>query len=340
MKKELMIVAALVLLATGILFALNLTSGKPNTKRNGFERKIGATFPVIAQHDFTYPIYEICNIKGDSVFCTGRKTGMIYLFTNQLKKLDTFNLNLPWDSKIEALANTSVSFPNVYILAGNAKKLIAGNLLTKQYTIQAIATSGPFSKPVQLNHQEFIMRVTDTLTYDSRFEKYNMQTGILTKENALSRKLADGGFTDQGMLHLDADLGALYFVSYYSNNLMKFDTALNLVYRKHTLDTVGHSTIHVVKSKISISLSRPSILINSESTVDDLIYVRSRMRADNEKEENQFTIDSYNKESGAYVQSHYLPALNNKQEMINMKAQNNVLYAIYDHSIIAYQINN
>lgn len=343
MKQAIIITTLLSIFAIGILMALNYTNGAPNRKKNGFTRKFQSYRPKeIAHIDFNYPIHKIISVKHDSIFCTSSKPGLIYLFTEQLRKIDTFNLTMPSDEKMESLFYTDIHFPEVTIVGGNSKSYIKGDLITKTYYKTQLPSIGVFAHVTFLGNDIFIMKAIDSITLNSKFMKINGILGTVEVEKNISPELKDAGFTYEGDIHYDQKSNKVFSVSFYANKIFCFDTSFNSIGPFHTIDTTYLPNISITHKPGSVTQNKPPVKVNSESFIDDgELYVRSELRGDNENTEisqNNNIFDIYSTENGKYISSFYIPKIAGISHQTYYK-RGSILVALYNQKLLMYELN-
>src|SRR5690606_14246049 len=64
-------------------------------------------------------------------------------------------------------------------------------------------------------------------------------------EYDILEKQIDGLFSVNGMLHYNKELNRVVYLYSYRNQFMVLDTAMRLLYRANTLDTIAHAHIKV-----------------------------------------------------------------------------------------------
>lgn len=345
MKKEIVIVTALVLVATGILFALNLTSGKPNTNKNGFNRVISnATLKEVNRIKLSGTLFHIVGFKDDSIYFTGKKPGCVYMVTDHLKKIDTLDLHIPENPKLYNHFPTFVNYPDVYIIGGNARTYISGNLESGFYKVDTLISKGAPLNVVKIGDAAFIFRRITEISTNADFAKINIKSKDLQSEKNISPALSDAGFTHDGILDYDVYTNTLVHVPYYNNNITTFDTSLNLIARFHTIDTNSTARNHTIHVGSSVTLKNPPAPVNSRSWVfNGHLYVLSKLQADNESSEAFSVyrpIDQYEISSGKYLRSYKLPILNG-QNIIDIKMRDaKTLICLFTKTIILFEIRN
>lgn len=309
MKKHFILLAVLVLIAGGILYALNKNSGAANRTKNGFTRTYAAKQPVLLKEkDFKVGLYALAGVKGDTLFLTGMRPDQIYVTTIKLDKLDTINLNLPEIKYLIPAFNTKVFYPDFYIIGSNAQMLVKGNLLTGRIDTVSIKLGGIVSKPLVISKNRFISRVIENGSRSAIFKVFDSTGREIMANPSLENQLEDAGFTNDGSLSYDNRTGQLAYVTYYRNQVTLFDTNLNLVKQAQALDTNRTAKFELKKTATNITHKSPPLTINSFSTQGNgNFYIKSKMAADNEGHEfeNASVIDLFDSD-GNYKESFYL----------------------------------
>jgi uncharacterized protein YxeA len=322
MKQRIIILLALAILAAGTLFALHLNSDGPNKHLNGFSRKmLPVAVQIIAKHNFDVHFTELCGANNNELFLSGRIPGKVYRTNRKLDRLDTITLPLPNIPKLAPVFYTMVEYPNLYILAGNSRKLITGNFISHNTKVVDLPI-GPFGNGTMIGTDCFMVRAIDTGSKNAQFIKITASGSRIEKDNAISKELKDAGFTHDGMLNYDQKTSSLIYVDYYSNEVTCFDTSLQVKYRSHTIDTTFISPIHVGRNQSKLMTSGPALMVNRNSFVyNGTLYVISNLKADNEdqsKFSNNSVVDEYSVSNGQYKGSFYLPVKSNTNPKIYM----------------------
>lgn len=342
MKQRLIIIGVLTVLAVGTLYALNISSDASGSQKNGFIRQFVSevSLPVYAELAVPAQVIGICAIYGDTVFLQTRTPGLIY-YTSDFKRLDTIRLQIPPIPKMQSLFFTEVQYPVVYIIGGNARKVIRGNVLKGAMDILDVNTPGSFSHPVFLSDHEMVVRCIDSVTYDALFYKVDLISGSAIREQGISEHLGDAGFIHDGMLGFDITNKQLAYVDYYSNNVTMLDESLHLLKKFNTIDTHSVSGMVVHKGKGSITNKLPPRMVNGINAISEgTLYVMSRLKGDNETDmETVIPIDRYNTSTGEYVGSFYLP-FGKKQMPLDFIIKGNALYVLTSSKLIQLDVNN
>jgi len=343
MKKEISIVVALALAATGILFALNLTSGKPNTVKNGFSRNMSnARLKEVARLKLSSTLFHIVGARGDSLYFTGKIPGCVYLITSDLTKIDTLDLQIP---KPQLLLNhfpTFVQYPDVFVIGGNARQFIHGNLATGKFSIDTLISKGSPLNVVKISDGTYIIRRITEINRNGSFAKLNIYTNEVTSEKNISPTLGDAGFTYDGTLSYDSLTNTLIHVPYYNNNITTFDTNLNLIARHHSIDTHFVAKNQSINIGTTVTFKEPPVTINGRSWAHNgLLYILSQQQAENESSAafNTYSpIDVYEISSGKYLNSYKLPILHGQNVADIMMVSDADMICAYSKKLVHYRI--
>lgn len=342
MRQRIIITSILVLLATVTLLALNLASDKPNKYKNGFTRHfIDEPLQSEWSIDIPYTAKKICGQKGDSVFVSGTIPGLIYIINRKNHSLDSIHIKIEDIPKLMPVFSTKVDYPTVYIFGENAKCVISGDLLTMEYTIYPMRV-GAYKNVQMLSPGSIVISAIDTITYNSVIKKVAYKIDYIQDNNNLLPQLADAGFTFDGMIAYDKKTNLLAHVCFYSNNITCFDTLLNKVYRKHTIDTFSTSRLKVKRAGLSITSASPPLMVNSTTAASHgILFVHSKMKSDNQNPadfRNNSTLDIYSLKGGDYIRSLRIPVVNGeKLKRFEVRGDSSLL-GIYSGRLVSYSL--
>ncbi|MBN8879852.1 MAG: hypothetical protein J0I32_20070 [Sphingobacteriales bacterium] len=317
MRKHLTLLLVLIVVAVGILYALNKTNGAPNRVKNGFVRNFdGTTATLIKEADFGWHFREVCGQQGDSLFLMGTDPTKIFMTNTNLSKLDTFNLDIPPIKRLAPAFRCNVIFPYAYIVSSNAQRIIKADLITGKSEVRVLPFHGVFHNSVMLDSNRFVIRYIDTTTLNAKFKLMDGKGNILITEGNLSKPMQDAGFLYAGSLNYDKQSDKLVFATSYVNELTCFDTMMKLNYNTQTIDTTHTLKTEIVHTKRGVTFKKPPISINGHATIyNKTLYLRSKLMADNEHNndfDKNIVIDRYKIEDGHYLGSFYLPSLKGK----------------------------
>jgi len=343
MKQRLSIIIILTVIAVGTLYALDKTSNAPNQHKNGFKRMflpIKASIVAVRKYDFSF--HELSGRKGDSLFLMTGYPGEVFCISMDLKKMHSFKLEDPEIPFLVPRFYSLVEYPQITILGGNAEFMANGNLETGKTSKAKTFIPGPYGNPVKIKDRTFVMKMVDTTSLNACFVKMNDNGAVIGRGNKILLPLRDAGMIQSGMLRYDSISDKLIFMHFYDNGIDVFDTDLENNLPFHTIDTNVTQKIKVLRKGKAVSYAKAPTAVNGHCEIfDGNLYVRSKLKADNENNDqffNNTVIDKYDLKDGKYQGSFYLPKTGSKQiGQFYFLDQNKVL-AIYENSLIIYTL--
>ena len=341
MKKQLFLIGIIILIVAGILLALNLATIKPNEIKNGFNRIIINNL-ITTEKEISIPenvITRIAGISGDRLFLQSSNPNIIY-YTGDFNKIDMITFQFPDIPKLKSSFAVVPKYPFIYILAGNARKIVKNNFVTRENQVISVQSPGPLSYPISINDNEWTLRCTDTISRNAYFIKINLTNGEIIKKDNFSERLGDAGFIHDGLLLYDQKNKFQVYREYYSNRITIFNEQLELKNYYHTIDTFFSPTMKIRRTLFSVTNSEPPKMINGVgSLANGILYVRSYLQADNEKNfENRIAIDRYDISTGAYIGSFYLP-YSKSDRLVDFKIHDDLIYILFKDKIVRTKIN-
>jgi hypothetical protein len=192
----------------------------------------------------------------------------------------------------------------------------------------------------------FILRKYESKLTDQIFVRYNFTTGQLKKENGISQIYGDGGMITDGRLHVDDDKMSVYYMYYYRNLLLAFDTSLRSVRKFSSRDTVRSFQMKtgLVGNGPSAAYTNitPANIINKANDVQGgLLYNMSTLKADNESAaffSDHSVIDVIDLKNGRYLGSIDIPTFDGRK-IAQFIISDNELIALYTNSIVIYGLD-
>jgi len=178
------------------------------------------------------------------------------------------------------------------------------------------------------------------------FKKIDLNTHEQVKENNITDRVHDGGFSASGTLNFNKEKNLFTYINYYSDRIIMFDTNLNVTCYYKTIDTFQNYQVKAApaydKNKlVGFTLIKPPFVINTASSISkDKIYVKSTVLSDEENEQlylNNSVIDVYNYNTGNYISSFYVPKYKG-ESMRKFNVINNTLIALYQHYVVSYNL--
>ena len=161
--------------------------------------------------------------------------------------------------------------------------------------------------------QNLFLKTFDTISQMATIGKYGIAGEPIAKNKNILQKQIDGILSVDGRLLYNNELKLFYYIYFYRNEIICFDSSLNIKYRSFTIDSTTYAKVqfrHVAAGNYT-SLSVPPPFVNKTACVKgNFIYISATMRSRNEKEDagkTNSTIDVYDAKSGRYQSSFYLP---------------------------------
>ncbi len=250
-----------------------------------------------------------------------------------------------YDSLKLSSAALKIDSPYIYLFAENKPAIIKATFDSALFEIRMLPP-GPFSREVMAGPDCFILRKFEERIMDQLFVRYNFSTGLLKKEDKISPVYGDGGIITDGQLHFDAETNRIYYIYYYKNELLSFDTSLNFVNRFSSIDTTHSFKIRtglVKNDGLTLYTNiTPANIINKVSYVQNgLLFNMSALKADNESDEffaGNSILDIIDLKEGTYLGSISLPAYKGSK-LSQFVISNDRLIALYTNTIIIYDLN-
>lgn len=342
MKRKIIIVGTLIIFVVAFLSSINASIDRPNKYKNGFTRNfLNLHVNKIASLKCSNDLYDLCGHRNDTVFFSHKLPGKISYTYGNYSKLNSLEIKLPRIEGLTPVFYTFLDYPNIYILGGNARKVIKGNITNGKYGITDVHL-GSFYNAITIDDHNFMVRAIDTATLNEAFYKIVISKNKIIRDTDLSEKLRDAGIIHDGMLNYDRQCKRFVYVDFYSNQVTCFNENFRLLYRSRTIDTTNTSSAIPVKKGNSITNSVPPIMVNYYSDLNNCrLYVQSELVADNEDHHifsDSSVIDVYNAGNGNYIGSFRIPVTS--KAIISLKVFNNKIYVLTAGTITIYQLIN
>jgi len=332
-----------------IYISRSVSEGNVN---NGFSRKF--ITPTIT-------LKSVIILPNKSFAFLGTLNKKIILF-NYADKIHLFPLN----ATLSKLDTTTIKFPTGFYMNGlNVYKDIQAPLLFLGNAYGDVAVSnGSTTIPYKIKgvHFDNFKAISDrTLIVRARHNygsqknrslaRLSLADSVRLKKDYPFPNVKDALFTNDGWLQYDKKNARILYMYYYKGEFLTLDTNLNLLYKGKTVDTVrtANITTGVVTTKTkngfnkSITQTTPPKVVNAYmTTYNNLVYVISRLKADNETKsefaKNQ-VIDVYDLRSGKYLYSFYIRRyIGNKLNQFLI--EDNRLIAIFETFLVSYNFSS
>jgi len=321
-----------------------------NKKNNGFDRNYFHN-SYSNQHEIDLPdtLYEIVGANRSSIYITTAVPGEILSVGRNLEK-KVNRIKIPffarfYDSlKLSSLA-IKIDSPYIYLFAENKPAIVKASFDSTLFEIR-ILPPGPFTREAMIGGDRFILRKLEPRLTDQIFVRYDFIQGISIKEEDISEIHGDGGIVSDGRLHFDTETKKLYYIYFYKNMVLSFDTSLNVSNRFSSIDTTRSFKIRtgLVKNGGSVAYTNitPANIINRTNYVEKgLLFNMSALRADNETDKffsSHSILDIIDLKNGRYLGSISLPLFHDRK-VSQFIISNNRLICLYANSILTYDLN-
>lgn len=312
MRKSLFITLSLTIIAVSMLLFLRSEVRDVNKQKNGFQRVALTGFATFKKEIIipTGLARDICGISNQDVFLTTRNANLVIDVNIGNGKIDSIDLKLPVLPLLNPVFYSTIQYPEIFILAGDAHKIIRGNIEQKKYEILA-AGEKSFGNGLMINPRNFLFRAIDTSTRESLITLFNVSNQQILVEHNITTRHADIGISSAGHICIDTSNAQLAFVARHSNDIILFDTNLQVIRRARSIDTFHNEKVTIAHRISVITHAVPPITINKRAKLfEGYLWVQSAVKADNDsfadfKKEAVF--DLYDGSSVNYLGSVYLP---------------------------------
>lgn len=257
-----------------------------------------------------------------------------------LRNPDTLQLilpNVPTDSLGETYLE--VHYPIIYIKAGQLPGIFRCDI---QGDACVLLETPYFQRGSVIGSTTFALQ-TQGSTQGSATKHNLLWLVSPTPSNKKVMELSNdvsGYFTSQGILRYSHTLGRLVYVHHYHNKILVMDTALNLLYKGTTLDTITQPALkpHEV-SEGRFSLASTRAVVNLNAQVDNtILYIHSNLMAVNDTRsvfDFASVIDVYDLNTLNYTYSFYIPDYEG-EKMITFRVAGNRLITVYPNYLVVY----
>ncbi len=348
--KSYIYISGIVLLAFFIILAVFKLGDIPNRHNNGFKRSyFKAAYSATRELQLQDTLAGIIGSTATNIFVSTATEGEVLEIDRGLKD-KVKRIRIPfftryYDSLQLSSLSIEIDSPRIYLFAENKPAIVKTRFDSALFEIR-ILPPGAFTREAMTDTDCFILRKYESRLTDQIFVRYNFKTGLLKKEDHISQIYGDGGMITDGQLHVDYKTKGVYFMYYYRNLLLAFDTSLTSVQRFSSRDTVSSFQLKtgLVKNGPTMAYTNitPANIINQANDVQNgLLYNMSTLKADNESDKffaDNSVIDVINLKNGRYLGSISLPGSHGRK-IYQFIVSNNRLIALYTNSIMIYDLD-
>ena len=339
-RKPVYILTSLFLTSFSIIGLLAFISKKRIPKKTGFNRQL-ITSVLHPSKQVTVPVnlIKLIGIQSGKIYFQEENANEILSTNASLDSLQTIKLNVTIEDKPGFTVRMFLQDHHLYLACGNAPAIITYDLESQNVFNHVLPER--FNQETMFSTDHFILRARDRALQSHRFIKIDLNKKNSIKEDDFSDRKQIGGFVTSGMLYYDTATKQVCYTYFYQNGFICMDSNLNLTLKARTIDTITHQNIKVARVGSSLTLNQPPQLLNYDGCVaDGKLFLRSRLKADNEHEldfnENSI-IDVYSLKNGGYKGSFYLPAYEGKKAH-QFQVINHQLYALYGRTVVLYDL--
>ncbi|HMI60373.1 MAG TPA: hypothetical protein VK518_05675 [Puia sp.] len=338
------------LLAASVILAIFHYGDLPNRRKNGFKRSyFQGAYSGWQERKLRDTLYDIVGVTPWTIYISTATEGEVLEVGKDLKgKIK--RIRIPFFARwYDSLQFSSLSIridsPHIYLFAENKPAIVKTNFDSTSFEFR-ILPPGAFSREVMAGPDCFILRKLEHRLTDQLFVRYNFSTGLLKKEVNISETYGDGGIISDGQLHFDDSTKKLYYIYYYKNLVLSFDTSLASANKFASIDTT--TSFKMKTGLVENSGTRaftnitPANIINRLNYVQNgLLFNMSALKADNETDQffsDHSVIDIIDLKNGKYLRSMSLP-LSNGARLSQFVISGNKLVGLYPNSIIIYDLS-
>jgi hypothetical protein len=348
--KSYLYVLILFLLAASVLLVIFHYGDLPNTHNNGFRRSyFRSSYSGSEERKLRDTLYGIVGVTPWTIYLSTATEGEVLEMRKDLRG-EVKKIRIPFFARwYDSLQFNSLSItidsPRIYLFAENKPAIIKTSFDSASFEVRILPPGG-FSREAIAGPDCFILRKIEPRLTDQVFVRYNFSTGLLKKEVNISEIYGDGGIITDGQLHFDGSTQRLYYIYYYKNLLLSFDTSLAFVNKFSSIDTtmsfkMKTGLVHNGGTTAFTNVTPANIINRLNYVQNGLLFNMSTLRADNES--NKFfsdnsIIDIIDLKNGKYLGSIALP-VSNGAKLSQFVISGNKLIGSYANSVIIYDLN-
>jgi len=342
-KRIRIIVSIIVLVVFGWFIFLHFV----NDQKNGFLRTFLRVPPInlvkMTGDNTAYKINGISGVTAGTIFFRTDHPDQLVSLDIDKRIIATHHIADTAFFSNTAVGNFCITGDSnfIYIFKINCPKYLSVDISKKQCREHYIP-SFAFTRCACIKPGNFVFRRYDDNLHDQIFSKVN---SIIKDENELSEVHHDWGMGTDGMLLKNDGTAQFVYLYYKKNSYLVFDSTLHLISRGKTIDTFTsrRSQIKRIPAKKQkwgiVTEDGPATISNISACIyKGLLYVNSRLRADNEIKENieeYSSIDIYRLKDAKYLGSFYIPRYKGKQ-IRSLFIYKSTLVGIYPSALRIY----
>jgi hypothetical protein len=316
---------------------------RKSTVKNGFVRNFLPRLELRNALNTSYPLNNICGSYRSQYWFNDTLSSRLFYADRELKKLTLFPLQVSLE-KTENVFYTMIDSGMAFIFSNNLPGIALVNLDSGTVAVRRLPK--PYGRVAHIGQNSFVIRMLDSVISDQVFKKINLNIPKLVETHQeITRHVGDGGISTDGFLYYDRQSNLVCYTFFYQNGFICIDSNLSIKYFARTIDTISKEPVigrrFVSGRNISYTIAAPPKLINYIGCTDQgLLYLNSRMRADNESAmefQHSLVIDVYDLRQGIYKASLHIPDYEGEKAS-RFRVFNDELIAIQGTAIVKYLI--
>ncbi|HEY4287949.1 MAG TPA: hypothetical protein VGN00_12680 [Puia sp.] len=334
----------LTIFAVTVVYALFLLSRIPANKSNHFSRQL-PPHVLIEKGGLSWQPnpWHLAGNDDSSFFLSHRQFLNVVMRVGK-NKLDTtvstIRLKNNMDQKFSSAALLLIDSGMFYLTDGKTGQIYRGN--TVMWNAKLMDTNMPFfDKTVVLNENVYSRSIQPP--HGFVLGERNTTTGKQAYFSDLLERQVDGFFDKDGTLLKDSYHNYIIYLYRYRNQFLVMDTAMRLLYKGKTIDTVTHVRLKLGSTdqgKETKMATPPPTVNQSACTANGYLFINSALRADNEQVDltkEASVIDVYDLKNGDYRFSFYISNSNNEKTQ-QFLISGNLLAVMYPHQLKIFQL--
>lgn len=343
-KKTAGVISFLMILSAFGMVVLFLSSEHLMKKENNFTRRFP---PHPVTEDRSY------DLKVNSFYFAGFHEGGVYLGNSSspfrifkmdktFQKVDTIDLQPEKDVTFKNLKYL-VQDQILYAYDGSVPVIFASKIDSLNYPLKTVSKEDVFfDQLAAVTPTQHFLRIEDFLSKRTGVAYLSVREKQRVKiSNTLLTLKADGGFDADGKLLYDAQLQQAYYLFYYRNQILQFNSDLTLTQEMKTIDPVIEAKLEVIRMKDGRNkIKGPSALVNRNMVVHrGLIFNESNLMGKHEPKElwrKNAVVDVYQTQTASYWGSFYIPH-RGKEKMFQMMMTDDYFYILSGNEIVRFR---
>ncbi len=337
-------IVMLLVLPASLMVALFFSSEHIMKKENNFTRRF-PPHPVMEDqsYDLTVNSFYFAGFdEGDVYLGNSSSPFRIFKMDETFRKVDTIDLQPEKDVAFKNLKYL-VQDQMLYAYDGSVPVIYASKIDSLNYPLKAVSKEDVFfDQLVPVSQTQYFLRIEEFLSKRTGVAYLSVRENQRVKiSNTLLTLKADGGFHADGKLLYDTELHQAYYLFYYRNQILQFNSDLTLTKEMKTIDPVREANLEVIKMKDGrTKIKGPSSIVNRNMVVHrGLIFNEANLMGKHESKElwtKNAVVDVYQTPTATYWGSFYIPH-RGKEKMFQMMMTDNYFYILSGNEIVRYR---